>query len=253
MTEPADTGRRKPRWDAALRTWIEDRFENWAHVSARRRWPVIGSMVALALVLGSQLPRLEIDTSTESFLREDDPARVVYQAFRQQFGSDQLIVIALRPPRLFDLGFLETLHRLHRAIEDEVPYVEEVTSLINVRETRGEGDELIVRDLLEDWPVGADALPEIRARAMANPLYRNYILSEDQRTTTLTIKLDVYSQGLDPDDSLGGFDELASGELVALTGEEEARAVAAIHALVERFRVGGLEIHLAGGQVMAAR
>ncbi len=210
-------------------------------------------MVALALGLGSQVPGLEIDTSSESFLRADDPARVVYASFREQFGNDQLIIIALRPPRIFEPGFIATLHELHRAVEDEVPYVEDVTSLVNVRETRGDGDELIVRDLLEGWPFDADALLEIRERALANPLYQNYIFSEDRRTTTLVIKLEAYAGGAGTDDALGGFDEAEGGELLTLTGEQEAEAAAALESVVDRFRSDDLEIHLAGGPITGAR
>ncbi|MBW2385822.1 MAG: RND family transporter [Deltaproteobacteria bacterium] len=237
----------------ALRTWIENRFENWGHVSARNRWPIIGSMVTLALLLGSQVPRLQIDTSTEAFLRSDDPARIVYTAFREQFGSDQLIIVALRPPRIFDSGFLTTLHEIHRAVENDIPHIAEVTSLINVRETRGRGDELIVRDLLEDWPPDEDALPELRERALANPLYQNFLFSQDQRTTTLIIKLDSYAGNMDSDDPLGGFEDTEGTEPPSLSGEQEAEAVAGLTALVDRYRNDDLEIHICGGPVAAAR
>jgi predicted RND superfamily exporter protein len=253
MIESAEVRRRRPRWDVALRTWIENRFRDWGHTSARKRWPIIASMVALALLLGSQAPRLEIDTSNESFLSARDPARVVYTSFREQFGNDQLIVIALRPPRIFEPGFLATLHEIHRAVEGEVPYIADVTSLVNVRETRGDGDELIVRDLLEGWPLDAGALAGIRERALANPLYQNYLLSADQRTTTLIIKLETYAEGSGSDDALRGFDEADGGGLPTLTGEQEAEAAAALGTLIDRFRSDDLEIHLAGGPISAAR
>ncbi|MCP5039508.1 MAG: MMPL family transporter, partial [bacterium] len=255
MVESAEEQRSRQRWDRALRTWLEDRFEEWGSVSARKRWPIIASMVVLASLLGSQVPRLEIDTSTESFLREDDPARVTYGAFRDQFGSDQQVIVALRPPRIFDPGFLTTLRELHHPIEDETPYVQEVTSLVNVRETRGEGDELIVRDLLEDWPLDADELVEIQTRALANPLYQNYLFSKDQRTTTLVIKLESQADEAGTEDALGGFEdaETQGPAPLALTGEQEARAIGALSTLLERFRGDGLEIYMCGGPVASAR
>ncbi len=253
MIESSKAHRRQPRLDVALRTRIERRFEAWGYISARRRWPIIGSMVALALVLGSQLPRLEIDTSNDSFLQADDPTRVVYAAFREQFGSDQLLLITLRPPEIFEPGFLTTLRELHRAVEDEIPYVADVTSLINVRETRGDGDELIVRDLLEDWPLDALTLRAIRGRALANPLYQNYLFSQDQRTTTLVVKLQTYASESSADDALVGFEDAGSVAPIGLTGEQETEAADAIIALLDRFRTDDLAIHLSGGPVVAAR
>ncbi|MBW2401430.1 MAG: MMPL family transporter [Deltaproteobacteria bacterium] len=253
MTESTEDRHRRPRWDVVLRTWIENRFENWGRVSARKRWPIIGSMVVLALVLGVQLPRIEIDTSNESFLRADDPTRVVYSAFREQFGNDQLIIIMLRPPVIFDSGFISVLSEIHRTIEDEIPHIAEVTSLINVRETRGDGDELIVRELLEDLPVDGDTLQEIRERALANPLYQNYIFSQDQRSTSMIVKLVTHVDESDPDDVLGGFEDTGRAETLTLTGEQEAEAAAALTALLDRFRTDDLEIHLAGGPIAGAR
>jgi len=253
MIESAEERRGRPRWDVSLRAWIESRFENWGRVSARQRWPIIASMVALALALGSQLPQLEIDTSTESFLHPDDPARVVYSSFLEQFGNDQLIIIALRPPEIFEPTFIATLHELHRAVEDEVPYVADVTSLLNVRETRGEADDLIVRDLLEGWPLDAEELLAIRERALANPLYQNFLFSEDQRTTTLIIELETNIARPGFGDALSGFDEPDGDELLVLTGAQESEAAVALEALVDRFRSDALEIHLAGGPIMASR
>jgi predicted RND superfamily exporter protein len=253
MTELVEDEPRRPRWDISLRTWLEGRFENWGHVSARWRWPIIGSMVLLALALGSQLPRLEIDTSTKSFLRADDPARVLYSSFLAQYGSDQLIIIALRPPEIFAPDFLATLREIHDTVEDEVPFVAEVTSLMNVRETRGDGDQLIVRDLLEGNPLPAEELRAIEKRALTNPLYQNYLFSEDQRTTTLIVELETYPEEPGSEDDLGGFSKGGGGDTLGLRGEQEAQAVAALEALVGRFRSDSLEIHLAGGPIVASR
>jgi len=253
MIESPEGRRRGPRLDVALRTRIERRFEEWGYISARRRWPIIGAMVVLALALGSQVSRLEIDTSNDSFLQADDPTRVVYTDFRERFGSDQLLLITLRPPEIFAPGFLTTLRELHRAVEDEIPYVAEVTSLVNVRETRGQGDELIVRELLEEWPLDADTLLEIRGRALANPLYQSYLFSRDQRTTTLLVKLETYANDSGSEDALVGFDDAGSVAPIGLTGEQEAEATDTIIALLDRFRTDDLTIHLSGGPVVAAR
>ena len=60
-------------------------------------------------------------------------------------------MIAIQPPEIFDPTFLRTLQELHETLEKEVPYIEDMTSMVNARNTRGEEDELIVEDLLENW------------------------------------------------------------------------------------------------------
>ena len=135
-----------------MRQAIERWLAAWGHLAYRRAGCVIAAVLLATGGLATQLPSLALDTSTEGFLREDDPIRVDYEAFRHQFGRDDVVLIAIEGERVFDLDFLARLRALHEEIERRVPKLQEVTSLVNARETRGVGDELVVRELLEDWP-----------------------------------------------------------------------------------------------------
>jgi hypothetical protein len=105
---------------------------------------------------------------------------------------------------------LERLRALHRDLEAEVPHLFEVTSLLNARETRGEADELIVGELLEDWPETDAALARVKERAAANRLYRNLLLSEDLQITTILLEAEAYSPSDTDEDVLAGFDDETS-------------------------------------------
>ena len=161
----------------ALRERIDKGFERWGRMLVRRRWPAIASMLVLAAGLGTQLPALGVDNSVEAFLHADDPKLIHYNEFRDDFGRDDVTVIAIRPREVFDLAFLEVLRDMHEDLEDEVPYVDEVTSMVNARSTRGEGNELIVGDLLDEWPRNQLDLSALRERVFANPLYRGWLSS----------------------------------------------------------------------------
>jgi predicted RND superfamily exporter protein len=233
-------------------------FERWGRFVARHAKALIGIMGLLALGLGSQLPTLRVDGSSDAFLAETDPVRQTYDAFRAQFGRDGMIAIAIDPPEVFDLGFLEKLAAFHRDIEDEVPHVSDVTSLVNARHTHGRGDELIVQDLLEQWPRNQQQLAELRERVFSNPLYRNYLISSDGRMTALTIELDTYSAGSGGSEELGGFEssEPDAGSDEAphpfLTGPEISASAEALQRLITRYRAPGFELHVAGGPMAAA-
>ena len=164
---------------------IERGFERWGALVYRIRWAVILAMVLVALGLGSQLGRLETDTSPENYLHPDDPVRTSYDAFRDQFGRDTMIAIAIEPPEIFKLDFLRKLRSFHEALESEVPKIQAVTSLINIRNTRGERDELIVEDLLEEFPETPEELDAFRKRVLSNPLYRDLVISADETLTIL--------------------------------------------------------------------
>jgi predicted RND superfamily exporter protein len=238
---------------APMRERIERAFARWGHRAYHRAWTTIGAVLLVAGALITQLPKIEIDTSTEGFLHEDDPVRVSYDAFRDQFGRDDRILIAVEPPQVFDLAFLEKLRALHEDIENEVPKLQEVTSLVNARYTRGERDALVVGDLLEDWPRTPEALATVEKLALGNPLYRNLLLSADGRVTTISIETDAYSSlGVEGDD-FGGFGDTgdaAADERRFLTGAENAGIVDAIEAIVARHRAPDFRIYTAGTPIL---
>ena len=119
-----------------VRDRIEDWFETFAAGMYHHRFKTLAIMCVLIAALLSQLPRVTIDTSTEGFLHENDPALVAYNEFRDQFGRDEVILVAIEREDVFDLDFLLVLQQFHRDLEDKVPHVDDITSLINARNTR---------------------------------------------------------------------------------------------------------------------
>jgi len=243
----------------ALRERIDEGFERWGRMLVRRHWPAIASMLALAAGLGAQLPDLDVDNSVEAFLHADDPKLIHYNEFRDDFGRDDVTVIAIRPREVFDLAFLEVLRDMHEDLEDEVPYVDEVTSMLNARSTRGEGNELIVGDLLEEWPRNQRDLSALRERVFANPLYLDSLISRDGSLTTITIEPVVYSlQHADPE-ALDGFEDAGEAEPEQattagyLTDLESAEMVQAVRRVMRRYESPDLEMFLAGVAVVEER
>ena len=221
-----------------VRDRIERGFAAWGHLVYRRAGLVIALALALTAGAASQLPKMRIDTSFEGFFAEDAPARVAYDRFREQFGRDTMILVAIQPPAVFDLDFLEKLRAFQEDVEENVPRLVEVTSLINVRQIRGERDELIVGDFLEDWPETPEELAEVKRRALSNPVYVNNIVSKDGDFTALVIETEVYGGDAESDE-FAGFDaddgELTPGEEPAfLTGTENAEIVAALYEVMAR-------------------
>ncbi len=237
-----------------LRGRVEAGFRVWARSVVRRRWLAIAACTALTGLLAWPLPRLRVDNSDEAFLQPDDPARLLYDEFRAQYGRDDDLLVVLHPGRVFELGFLERLREIQREIEREVPYVEEVTSLINARNTRGEGDELIVEDLMEDWPESAAEVAVLRARALANPLYVNVLFSENERYAMVRVEPFTYSTRGPDAAALAGFEEETDSPPPAyLSSEEGFETVRALMQIAERHAGPDLEMQLIGPFVFEHR
>ena len=191
-----------------LRQRIEQGFEKFGHALAKRRLILIPLIVALAASLSSQAPRITLDTSTESMLRGDDDAKIFYDDFRNRFGRDEVIVASIQSSDTLAPEFLARLKDFHAALEEETPHLEEVRSLINARVTRGDNDELLVEDLLEEWPRSPDEWMRLRKFVLNNPFYRNLLISPDARLTTVMIETSAYSsQDPNIESALEGFEE----------------------------------------------
>jgi len=250
-----------------FRDRVESGFEGWGRFVVARPIAVLLASLAVALGCIAGLPRVYVDVTFEAFLGEDDEVRINYEAFREQFGRDERITVAVGrgraggPEGVFDFAFLERLREFHDAIEERVPHLVEVTSLVNARDTRGEDDTLLVEDFLDPWPKNAEELSLRRERAISNPLFRNNVLSEDGRVTTLVLELELYSLLGGEEEALSGFDNEessagTSGETRGeeppplLTGAETEAVVSGLREVIAEFEAPDFEIHAAGSPVM---
>ena len=121
----------------SARARIEDGLASWAGLIVRHPVLITIAMVMLTILLGSYVPETEVKMATEDFLFEGDPVRQRYDQFKRDFGQDQIASLAIEPPEIFDLAFLKKLRAFHHDLEEEVPYLEEVRSLVNARSTYG--------------------------------------------------------------------------------------------------------------------
>ena len=195
--------------EGGLRQRIEDALGAWAHVVLRFRWPIFVSVLLLTVGLATLIPQMEVKMASEDFLFEDDPVRAVYDDFKREFGQDQIMIVAISPEEIFDLGFLRKLEQFHRDLENEVPFLEDVTSLVNVRSTYGRGDELVVEDLLDEMPTTEAELAAFRERVESTPFYRKSgILSDDPRATGVRVDVAVYGDETGEAAALAGVFDL---------------------------------------------
>ena len=176
-------------WKATAENKLEH-FSDWIYDNAKK---TLLLTLLVVVALGSQLPNLTMDTSTEGFLHESDQMRIDYDVFRDQFGRDEKIMVAVKTANIFDIDFLLKLDALHSALEMQLPHTEAVNSLINARNTYGDDGSLIVKPLVETLPENQSQLDSLKERAINNTLFDNLLYSEDHTITVITIDTSTYS------------------------------------------------------------
>ncbi|MBW2649127.1 MAG: MMPL family transporter, partial [Deltaproteobacteria bacterium] len=238
-----------------VRSNMEKWFASLARTIYRNRLKTLFIMAVLIAAIATQIPKLTIDISMEGFLHKTAPTLIEYNNFRDQFGRDEVLIVEIRSPEIFEDSFLERLKRLHEDLRENVPYIEDITSLINARNTRGEKDELIVEDLLENWPKTPEEIALIRQRTLDNPLYKNLLISEDSKMTTIVIQTQAYSSAGVGIDVLEGFEDSTNRDLKDagksagkkyLTDKENSEVVHAVNRIAEKYKGPDIKIYIAG-------
>jgi len=210
-----------------LREKTEAFFESWSEVVVRHRWPVLIFVLGFTFSIIPQLQYMWMDFSTEAYLPQKEKTVIDYDNFRMQFGYSGTGLISIETEEsVFTLENLARLKKLQTDIEENVPHIEEITSLVSVRHTSGENDGLTVKDLEELWPQREADIPAFKEMVLNNPNYLGNIVSEDGKLTNIAIKLNNYTDDISEDSSdidsvMEGFDDEVSGEEKHTLGRED--------------------------------
>ena len=195
----------------ALGSFFE-RIGTWSH---DHRWVVIIGSFAVWAIGGYLSAGARVDNSVASFFDTDDPTYGAYLSYRDDFESDEVGYIVYRAPGgTWNLDAMRTVDALTRALEDEVPFVKEVTSLSNVEFMEGAPpDDILVYDLLSDFPESQEELYVVRDKVMKKPIYIGGLVSGDSALGGIIIEMNRSSVDvvdrlrLDPDGG-DGLDNL---------------------------------------------
>lgn len=228
------------------RTKSETKLHNMGVKITQNPKKIIILMILISILIISNIPKITIDTSTEGFLHKSDPALIRYDKFKEQFGQDEKILVVIQAKNIFDLDTLQKLKKLHTKLQNSVPHLNDITSLINSRNTRGEGDRLIVEDLFEHFPKNEQELQAIKKTALNNEIYKNLLYDESLSMTTIILEPNAYEDSND-DDALAGFEEDNSKEKTKfLTDPSKSEMVRAANKIAKEFTSEGFNVFVAG-------
>jgi predicted RND superfamily exporter protein len=192
----------------------------------------LAALAAITLLAAAPLIRvsppglaLQIDPSTEPLLPAGDPARALYEEAVREFGDDEVFVVALETDDVFRRERLALLRRVTDAIA-KLPEVRSVQSLADVIAFHWdpELESIDVGRFIDEIPESDAELARLRARALADPLYRRALVSDDGRTAAVNVT----------------FRELTDKQFL------EARLEERIEAILAPERGPDLRFHIAG-------
>jgi predicted RND superfamily exporter protein len=186
---------------------------------------VILLLSVITAVLGYFATRIEFDNAIESYFLEEDLRD--YNRFLDEFGTDEIIVVAFGGEDVFTVENFELIDTISRKLE-ELPHVRRVISLTTAEIVSGKEDSVVFEDLTPALPATPEELAAIRSRAFGDPIIPGTLVSPDGRNTAIAAEIDHI---------IGEFDykvELLEA-LRAILAEQESRTG-------KSFSVGGTAV-----------
>ena len=149
------------------------RLERWLAVLIRRR-AYVALVAVVAVVVGSVASSsLKVRNDLEAFFVVGDPVLTAYHAFRERFGTDEIVLIAISDDTpLHAVDRRAELSTLTHALQ-AVAGVDRVQSLDNVDTVIVEGDGFSVRT------VGADSVRLLAAARERHGFIERFVSADD--------------------------------------------------------------------------
>jgi len=97
------------------------------------------------------LPKIQIDNSVDVFFNKESNSYINFQEWKEEFGSDEIVMVAFSDKDIFTRENLELIEFLTDKFEN-LKWVNNVTSLTNVNNIIGDENDFIVEHLIETIP-----------------------------------------------------------------------------------------------------
>ena len=159
----------------------------------RFRYILLFLIVLAVGFLSIYIPKINIATSLESSFKGHNQAIQDYQKFRDLFGRDDKIVLLIKSEDIFSVHFLDRLKKFHEDLENTLPLLSEVNSLINARYIEGKNGTLQVNYFLENLPQTKEQAQILREKALVYPLFRNSYITQNGDSMIMVIKTQAVS------------------------------------------------------------
>lgn len=145
----------------------------------------------LTVLFAVNFPAIKIDTDPENMLSEEAPIRVFHRNIKKDFAINELIVLGIvREDGIFQKDSLEKIKR----ITDEVlnlqgVIADDVLSLTVTNNVVAGGGILNVRPPMLNVPQSGDEIDRLRKEILDNPLFRDRLVSSDERGAAIYIPI----------------------------------------------------------------
>jgi predicted RND superfamily exporter protein len=148
-----------------------------------------------ALALGAVLvlfdfrtltPRLQIESEVEKLLPNDGEEKLLYERFRERFGSDSILFVGMVTDDVFSAENLRRIRRMTQRFA-QVDGVREVVSLSNAPDIKSQDGSVSIQSVFDEVPSDPAERRALRESVLGNPLHVGTLVSADGRAVAFLV------------------------------------------------------------------
>lgn len=154
------------------------------------RKPIILITIIITLVLGYNLKNLKINPDITKYLPKSDPVVELFDYIGEEYGGNQLAMIALETDEIFTQKTIEKINFLTSQFKllDGVSYVTSITNVLDIKK----GEEGIeIGRLIDEYnlPSTEEELGKLKRYTLSKEMYRGRLISEDSQAALIICRL----------------------------------------------------------------
>ncbi len=173
-------------------------FEKAGVWQLRFRWRILAALCALSVVCLAGLPKFKMASDDEAWFEDWEQVKVDSDQFKEIFGSDDAIMVMVRADDVFKPEVLQGIERLGKRLEQEVPYADEVTSLMTAEIPIGTEDSIEIKNPFENGIPSDPAELEAKKKfILSRESICDNLVSADAKETWVILSLENYEGGME--------------------------------------------------------
>ena len=173
-------------------------FEKVGAWQLRFRWQILAALLAVSALCLAGLPKFKMASDDEAWFEDWEQVKVDSDQFKEIFGSDDAIMVMVRADDVFRPEVLEGIERLGKRLEQEVPYADEVTSLMTAEIPIGTEDSIEIKNPFENGIPSEPAELEAKKQfILSRESLCDNLVSADAKETWVILSLQNYEGGME--------------------------------------------------------
>lgn len=194
-------------------------MQRWFKLVMDHPWVVMGVVVLITIGAATFLPRITFDASIDAMIPEDDPVLVELMEIVEDFGTQDLFLVAVQGDDVFSPATLRKIHDLASELE-ALPGVVEVQSPLNAQKVESGFFGIEIAPMTLDLPQTPEEIEEFRNDILSSP-YAGRLITPDGRGAALFLELDGPALLTERNDLMGQIEAVVQ----RYTGPEKIHVV----------------------------